>query len=375
MRFIVEQAVTGILQTRDLEVTEPKLVCNLSGAAHLEFTLKYMNESALGINLKAYGQIIHVEETIAGERKIIASCIVQPCDLDEKTGDLRVTAEGFSGYAKGLPWLDNYNPIAVDPFAVVQRIWNTIQEVPNGNIGVTVTPASSGTLLLPGFGFDGVILKIDFFAFFVRAADFRDCGDEFNKLARDIPFDYLETSVWNTDHTRIDKSIVMSYPRRGFQRTDLTFRIGENVITAKPVPESDIEWVSDVIIRGWFPGKIYSSQLTNADPTRFRRVIKEEDAKINSRERAAVWANRKLTRRQVPHYWGSITIDMDHPNAQFGTWQLGDDIWVQGYMPWVGKVEEWHKIIAYSIDAQSRQVQLTLKHAGAFNYDPIIFTG
>lgn len=375
MRFVVEEAVTGTILSRDLEVINPELTCNLSGAAQLKFELPYMAESSRGIDFKAYGQIIHVEETIGGVREIIASCITDACTIDPKTGNLTVPSQGFSAYAKGLPWLDNYNPIAVDPFEVVQRIWNKIQAYPNGNIGVTITPASSGTLLLPGFSFDGIEFNIDFFAFFVRASDFRDSGDEMNKLARDIPFDYLETSVWDAGHTVVSKSIVMSYPRRGAQRTDLSFRLGENVLTAEPVPEAEIEWVSDVIIRGWFPGKIYSSTLTNADPKRFRRVIKEEDAKINSNERAQVWANRKLTRRQVPHYWGSITIDMDHSNAQFGTWELGDDIFVQGIMPWVGKVEEWHKIIAYKIDSQSRQIQLTLKHAGAFNYDPIEFEG
>lgn len=377
MRFIVEQAVTGIIQCRDLPVMNPKIVTNLSGPALIEFEIPYdasSMASELGIDFKAYGQYIYVEEpTTNGQRDIIAHGITQPSEVDPETGNMKIKALGPSGYIKGIPWLDNYNPIAVDPFEVAIRIWNHVQSQTNGDIGVTIGPASSGTLLLPGFGFDGTELVIEFFAFFVRSADFRDCGEEFNKLARDIPFDYLEEAIWNGSYTAIDKTITMAYPRRGAQRTDLAFRFGENVLGGSPATDAEIKWVSDVIVRGWFPGRVYSSTLSNADPTRFRRVIKEEDAKLNSTERAAVWAMRKLARRQIPNYWSSIMIDMDHPSAPFGTWELGDDIFVEGFMPWVGNVRAWHKILSAAIEPDKRRVTLTLKHAGAFNYDPIDF--
>jgi len=377
VRYIVEQAVTGVLQSRDLQVINPKIVINLSGAAVIEFEVPYDTSAdvlSLGIDFKAYGQYIYCEEdTVAGAKQIVAFGITQPCTVDEETGNMKVQAVGPSGYLKGLPWLDNYNPIAVDPFEVAARIWNKVQTATNGNIGITLEPASSGTLLLPGFGFDGTELVIEFFAYFVRAADFRDCGDEFNKLARDIPFDYLENAAWNGGYTAINKKITMDYPRRGLQRTDLAFRFGENVLAGSPATESEIKWVSDVIVRGWFPGRVYSSTLSNADPTRFRRVIKEEDAKLNSKERAEVWAKRKLARRQIPNYWSSITIDMDHPSAKFGTWELGDDIYVEGPMAWVGDVKAWHKVLSATIEPDKRHVTLGLMHAGAFNYDPIDF--
>ena len=287
MRYIVEQAVTGVIQSRDLQVINPKIVINLSGAAVIEFEVPYDTSAdiiAAGIDFKAYGQYVYCEEnTVAGQRQIVAFGITQPCTVDPDTGNMKVSIAGPSNYLKNIPWLDNYNPIAIDPFAVAARIWNHVQTQTHGNIGITLEPASSGTLLLPGFGFDGTELSINFFAYFVRAADFRDCGDEFNKLARDIPFDYIETAAWNGSYTAINKKIVMSYPRRGSMRTDLAFRFGENILNGSPATEAEIKWVSDVIVKGWFPGKVYSSTLSNADPTRFRRVIKEDDAKINSR--------------------------------------------------------------------------------------------
>lgn len=377
MRYIVEQAVSGTIQSRDLQVINPKIVTNLSGPSIIQFEVPYDTSSdvqAAGIDFKAYGQYIYCEEeTAAGAKSIVAYGITQPCSIDPQTGNMKVEAQGPSGYAKGIPWLDNYNPIAVDPFEAAARIWNHIQTQTNGNIGVILEPASSGTVLLPGFGWDGTTLNLEFFAFFVRAADFRDCGDEFNKLARDIPFDYLENAAWNSDYSAIIKRITMAYPRRGHQRTDLTFRFGENVLNGTAATQAEISWVSDVIVRGWFPGSIYSSTLSNADPHRFRRVIKEEDAKLNSKERAAAWGVRKLARRQIPNYWSSIEIDMDHPSAPFGTWELGDDIYVEGLMPWVGQVKDWHKVMSATIDPEKRRVTLSLMHTGAFNYDPIDF--
>lgn len=370
MRFIVEEAVTGVILSRDLEVTEPKVVCNLSGPATVEFTVPAgISED---IQFRAFGQYIHVEITVSGVRRIIASAIIRSGEVDQ-TGNLKVTAEGFSSYAKGIPWIDDYNPIVVDPFEVIHRIWDSLQSYQNGDIGVTVTPASSGTFLLPGFSFDGTNLNIEFFAFFVRANDFRDSGDEMNALARDIPFDYTERSAWNEGRTAITKELRLAYPKEGVQQNALSFRLGENVLEASPKQESEIQWTSDVIIRGWFPGSTYSSTLSNADPTRFRRVIMEDDAMINSNERSAVWAERKLTRRQVPNYWEKITIDMYHPNAPLGSWDLGDSIYVQGLMPRIGKVEAWHRIMSYAIDEASGRAELGLKHEGAFNYDPIEF--
>jgi hypothetical protein len=115
--------------------------------------------------------------------------------------------------------------------------------------------------------------------------------------------------------------------------------------------------------------------LSNADPTRYRRVINENDAMINSNERAAAWANRKLTRRQTPAFWDSIIVDMGHPNAPFGTYDVGDRIYVTGYMPWVGDVHQLHKIIAISVDEEHETCEIMMYAEGAYNYEPIAYSG
>ena len=371
-RFIVEDVYGNIL-TRDLTVQNPKVMRVLSGPANIEFDVDYRDISNSGIYFKPWAQWIHAEKQVLGNRVIWASGLVQPSDIDKKTGVTHLVAQGFSGYAKRMPWLENWNPLANDVFEVPIKIWNHLQSYPNGNLGVTVYPTTSGIEMLPGYAFDGNILNLDFFSQFIRATDKIDCADYIDKLARDIPFDYVEQSSWNSNKTGINKSIYLGYPKAGVDQTYLAFVINENVIEATPHIETLIDWVSDVIVDGWFPGTEYSASLTNADPHRYRRAISQDDARINSNERAAAWAKKKLTRRQTPAYWDSIIVDMGHPNAPFGYYDVGDRITVSGYMPWVGFVTQQLKILAIAVDEEKGACELTLKAEGAFNYDPIYY--
>lgn len=370
-RFVVEDVHGGIL-TDDLIVAEPQVVRTLSGPCSIQFKVHYNEPSAQGIQFKPWGQWIHaVKEDLDGNDRIWASGIVRPSEVDPSTGILSLQAEGFSSYAKGLPWLVNWNPIAVDPFEIVENIWNHIQSFDNGNLGVTVYPTSSGTQMLPGFSFNNEQFVQEFFAIFIREVDRTDCGDYINKLARDIPFDYVEESTWGTGSS-IVKKIQLAYPRTGITQTDLAFRVNENVLSAKQKLESEIQWVSGITIKGWFPQKEYYSEFLNADQDRYRRVMDETDVRIDSNERAAAWAHRKLTRRQVPHYYESINIDPYHPNAPFGSFDVGDTITVSGPMPWVGdNVTQDHRVMAIGWDEAKNSMELKLMAEGAFNYDPI----
>lgn len=376
MRFILQEIISRKIVDRDLEVVGPKVTRNLSGPCEIECTVPYQGPNRGQPIIKPYKHFIHVEEefpTPTGrENRIIATGIVQPSEMEDN-GDLKIKATGFSAYGKGIPWLQDWNPITVDPFHAFQKVWTHLQSFPQGNMNIQIYPADSGTFMLPGWSFNGIELDVQFFAIFQRAADMRDCDDFLNNLARDIPFDFIEESKWNANHTDVDLKIKLGYPRLGANQEAMVFRQAENAIQMKPKTETEIQWASDIIVKGWFPGKMYSSQFSNPATDRLRRVVKEGDMNINSKERAAVWAKRKLTRRQVPDHWEGLVADAGHPNAPFGQWDVGDDIAVEGFIPWAannGRVKLAHKVMAYQWDG-SGKVQLALKAAGAFNYDPI----
>jgi len=394
MRFTVLQANTDVILSRDLVVKDPQIAINLSAPSSMEFVIPQGEffASSYGINWQTWGQVVIAEIEIDGARKVFAVGIVTDQTVDPTTGDNKITTTGIIGYAKGIPLLINFNPIAVDPFEIVQRIWAHLSSFSNANLEVDVYPASSGTQMLPGYSFDGSVLNFDFFAVFYRSVDFNDCQDVMAGLARDIPFDMIEEGEWNSDRTVFTKKLHLGYPRGGYQQNYLSFRLGENVIQAKQADEREIQPVSDVIIRGWLPGQVYSAEVTNADPTRYRRTVMEENAQIDSTERAAAWAHRKLTRRNIPNSFKEILIDPNHPSAPLGSFGLGDSIWVSATnYPWVGTIEGWHRIIGITYTEQDSSqgggkqgsggsagvpaglVKLDLKIEGAFDYDPISY--
>lgn len=374
-RITVIQVNTNEILSRDLVVKELQVIRNLSSAAMISFSIPMgeQSASAYGIDFKQWGQWLIPETEINNSWYFIWSAfLVNRVAVDPASGDLKIEGVGFMGYPKGIPWLENFNPIAVDPAEVIQRIWSHVQSYNNANLGVEVYPATTGTQMLPGFGFDGNILSFDFFAIFVRAVDFNDSGDFITSLSRDLPLDLFEQVTWNADRTEVGKTLQIAYPVGGLQQVNLAFKLGENVITAEKADELEIEPVSDIIIRGWLPGKVYTSQLSNADMTRARRVAMEEDVHIDSTERAAAWAHRKLTRRNIPKSFEKITIDHSHPNAPFGSFDVGDSIYITApAYPWYGDISGWHRITSINYKDGEPTMELSVKVDGAFNYDPI----
>ncbi len=376
IRFTILNANSNQIVARDLVVMEPEVIVSLSAPSRCTFKIPQSEQygSAAGINWKTWGQWIVPEIEIAGVRKCLGAQIVNKCTIDPKSGDMTIDGLGYMGYPKGIPWLENYNPIAVDPAEVIQKIWGHVQDFSNANLDVNVLPASTGTQMLPGYSFDGNNLIFDFFAMFIREVDFNDCGDVINSLARDIPLDMLEEVTWDASRNNLSKILRLGYPFLGARQESLAFVLGENVIEVEKADDMDIEPVTDIIIRSWRPGKAYSANLTNDDLTRLRRVVMEEDVNIDSTERAAAWARRKLTRRNIPNSFKKIVIDPSHPNAPLGNFWLGDNIFVEAKnYPWVGDIAEWHRVTAISFKDVEPTVELELRVEGAFNYDPITY--
>lgn len=372
IKFTVIKVNNNQILTTDLRFVDAEVTVSLSAPSRCMIKIPQPEQfkSAAGIDWKTWGFWIIPEIEIGQQRKFLGAQLVSRVDVDPQSGDLTIEGTGFMGYPKGIPWLENFNPIAVDPAEVIQRIWSHLQNYVNSNLGVQVLPASTGTQMLPGYSFDGNELNFDFYAIFVREVDFQDCGDAISSLARDIPLDMYEEVTWPS--TGLQKIVRLGYPYLGYKQQAISFVHGQNVVACEQADELDIEPVTDVIIRGWRPGKTYTSRLTNDDLSRARRVIMEEDASIDSTERAAAWAKRRLTRRNIPKSFKKITVDPNHPNAPIDNWWIADSIWVEAEnYPWVGTIEGWHRISYITFKANEILVDVGLKVEGAFNYDPI----
>lgn len=394
LRITVIECNTNIVLARDVVAKQISPMKRLSGPSYLSMTIPFQEStlSAIGIEWKTWGQWVICEIEIDGARQIYSAGVITQKKIDPNTGDINIEAQGVTYYPTGIPWLQDYNDIAASPVTVIQKIWAHLQSYGNAGLNVIVNADDSLKQLemLPGYSYTNSHLNFNFYAVFIRAVDLQDCGKYIDALARDIPFDFYERPVWNSDHTKVINNIdlVHTYPDPNDQNTiigltvqkHLAFRLGENIISAELADDIDNKFVTDVIVRGWTPGKMISAELNvdNAqgvsmpnDPAYLRRTAMEEDINIQSNERAAAWAKRKLTRRYIPNYFSKITIDPNHSNAPYGRFDVGDQIFVQASYPWVGQIEEWHRITSVKYDQDKGQMELELMVSGAFNYDPI----
>ena len=376
--------IHGNILTKDLVVSEASIVRALSGPSQISFKVSPYDQSVQLPNgqgpilFKPWGHLVHaVKEDLNGNEQIWASGIVQPSDVDPSSDVMTLKAEGFSKYLKGLPWLEDFNPLAVDPADIFNHIWTHVQSFPNGNLGVTVTnpdgstPATTGTKILPGFSFQNQEFVQNFFAIFIRKTDRNDCFDYIDKLCRDTPIEFKEDARWNPDTGKIDKFIRIAYPFIGTIQEGIVFRLGENVKNQHQKIETEINWLSDITMKGYLPGQEIDAEIANPDPNRLRRVMDEADLHVDSNERAQAWAHRLLTRRQVPHYFEQLIVDPYAYAAPFMSYDVGDFVAVQGNMAWIGPVNLQHKILMIGWDEKQGSLQLNTMVDGAFNYDPI----
>lgn len=388
IKFSVIKVNTNEIITNDLLYTDATVTVNLSAPSRSQIKIPEPEQylSAAGIDWKTWGYWIVPRISIGNQNRFLGAQLLTRVDIDPKSGELNLEGTGFLGYPKGIPFLQDYRPIAEDPSMIIQTVWAHLQNFTNANLGIDVQPKELGIQMLPGFSFDGNVLNFDFYCIFLSATDFQDCGDIINSLVRDMPLDMVEEVTWNG---QFNKVVRLGYPQLGYKQTGLSFVLGENVIAAELADELEIEPVSDVIIRGWRPGTTYSSQLNIekineelvaagkpqlvADPLdRVRRTIMEEDANIDSTERAQAWARRRLTRRNIPKSFKKIMIDPNHFNGPIDNFWLADSVYVEAAnYPWIGEIKQWHRVTSLTFKANELPVEVGLKVEGAFNYDPI----
>lgn len=394
LRITVIECNTNLVLARDVVCKQVVPTKKLSGPSYLTLAVPFQEStlSASGIKWKRWGQWIVCEIEIDGQREIFSAGVITNRKIDPQTGDMNLEVQGPTFYPHGIPWLQDYQDIAASPVTVIEKVWSHLQSF--GNAGLNVIVNSDQSLkdlqMLPGYSYVDSHLNFNFFGIFVRAVDMQDCGDYIDALARDIPFDFYERPAWNENRTQIVNNVdlVHTYPDPsdpdniiGLRiQKHLAFRLGENVIEAELADDTDNKFATDVIVRSWQPGRVMSATLNvndanglsePNDPAYLRRVVMEEDINLESNERAAAWAQRKLTRRFIPDYFSKITVDPDHPNAPYGRFDVGDQILVEATYPWVGELSVWHRIISIKYDEEKRQMELDLMVAGAFNYDPI----
>ncbi|MGW3627866.1 hypothetical protein [Streptomyces sp. NPDC000880] len=251
-----------------------------------------------------------------------------------------------------------YGGTRFDAYVAFRNIWNHVQSRPYGNIGMTIDTHNLGELLGAADGSDPWELAW---------WDNPDCGQTLDTLAQTIPFDWVETHAWVGNTNAVDHRIRLGRPRLGRKRDDLRFADGENLIAlAKPEGLGD-DYANEIIVLGKGEGRAMARAQTHRyEAGRLRRVATVTDKTLSSAKALTTRGVQELNGRTSALQIPSIQI-IDHPNARFGSWQLGDDIRVQVHVPWVGDVDVWHRIVSDEISADGT-CTLTLRRSDSFVY-------
>ncbi|MEU6755976.1 hypothetical protein [Streptomyces sp. NPDC046685] len=395
-RFIAQRALTGEFLDWDMPLalnTNPKRT--LSGPGGLTATIEPEYARLIGPDgvplLQEWSTKVYLEV----DGHIRWGGIVTKTNFDG--AQMSVEAEGLTAYAHGIPFEDHlisgelitppdpyegqdknhdgyidfsnpkrpvpkppdpYTGPRIDAYEAFRRIWAHIQSRPYGDIGLTVDGHALGKLLGAADGSDPWELA------WWNAPD---CGQALDQLTRDLPFDWTEDHSWNADHTAVQHRIRLGTPRLGRRRDDLRFADGENLSAiARPEGLGD-DYANEIVVLGKGEGRAMArAQVYRYDGRRMRRVATVTDKTLSSENMLRTRGEQELAGRTQNLQIPAIQI-VDHPNARFGSWQLGDDIRLQVHVPWVGDLDLWHRIVGDEVSADGTCV-LNLKRADSLVY-------
>lgn len=157
--------------------------------------------------------------------------------------------------------------------------------------------------------------------------DTPDCFDSFQEAVDAAGYEWYEWSGWSSDRSRVLKEL-RCVPRVGAKRRDLQFVEGANIIEAVVVEADASEYANVVTAIGAGEGK-NSLRVTVSVSDGRRRRVRVLDAKhVTKRATLESYARAELAYAQQLLSVPAIRVDATHPNAERGTFDVGDTILV-----------------------------------------------
>jgi hypothetical protein len=312
-----------------------------------------------------------------------------------------------------------------DPIRIVQDLWAQLQSHPDGDLGVTfagditsryryanwrnipnfftyapdastsvtVNPPSSATadshgnypaktmmsVVVAGTGFtkrtkpnlpNFLTTKIRYWYHNVYWYENTDIGARIDQYATSTPFDYVERIRWaDADKSDIRLEIVVGYPRLGRRLADLRFAEGENVTQIIAVKRDGEDYANTVTAIGAGDGKDQLRQTVGKRDGRLRRVLVQTNTSLTDRTRLRSYATASLNTVNQVHDIDALTV-RQHPNAEYGSYEVGDDIPVVTWRGWE-QINLWVRITSMAYSPDSDTVVLTTKRSDSFRYGGI----
>jgi hypothetical protein len=201
-----------------------------------------------------------------------------------------------------------------------------------------------------------------------------NCGEELDKLAGDTPFDYIEYQSWNQNKTDVEFFMDLGFPRLGAQRTDLLFN-EDNLLEVVPAQEGEDTYASAVLVVGAGEGEAtirgYASQNFGE---RVGKTVVITDKSITTTERANSVAVQELgIRRGRTFEIDELVVQANHDNAPLGSYDVGDDIQAEVFVPWLNYLHrDWYRITSITFQPSRDHVRLGIQRSASFRYPVVV---
>lgn len=357
-RILTQNALTGEWLATALPLTELEYGDELNGPGSLSGKLAPRLVSQSPTLLDPGTTLIYVE--IDGQLRW--GGIVW--DARPKGNEFAIEAAGWSSYLEHrYDWdgeLGGRGPyVFADRCRVLRDIWAYAQSITDGNLDVQVdTTTSTSTVGTP----DDVLHS--------NPWDAKTLGSMADDLvSADASPDYACAVGWNADKMEPVRQIRIGWPRLGARRTDIEFRSGANIVEDPEVELAGDEYAQVVIAMGSGDGSAKQRQTSAVRNGRLRLEYVLSAPDVQGNDILASMAEAERTRRQILGTVNQITI-RDTTTAPFGSWEIGDDVYVRVYNPWVNYAG-WRRITGWSIKPDSPggpQAVITLEPSDSYQY-------
>lgn len=351
---------TETLVDPDVPLASPNIQDTLSGDGMLSGTIDPVYARLKGADglpiFDEWGTGLYAEK----DGEIRGGGILSHSDFNGSSWSLE--ANGLTSYARDMPWTaEGIYRIQVDPLDMVRLIWDHLQGMPGGNLGLEVDPRMSGVLIgteLEQVEFDTQEGPVSFEAgpFKLNWHSSHDLGGIIDGLANETPFDYHERHYWGDDD-EIKHRLDFGVPTLGRKREDLRFTLGVNILDPVAVTRSGEDYASGTLVLGSGEGAsmIKSLQEPPTRPRRrLRRIAVVQDDTISANYVADIRAQMENQWRSKLDDISSFTV-INHPNAPLGAAQVGDLIAIDGQSDWID-IDMWVRVmtISYSPEDSSK---------------------
>ncbi|MEV8248064.1 hypothetical protein AB0R01_30475 [Streptomyces rochei] len=358
VRVITQHALTGAWLSWALPVTDLEYGPELSGPGELRGKLSPRLVSQSPQLADPGNTLIYVES----DGQLEWGGLIW--DVRAQGADYILEAASWSSYLQRRFDLDGEHGgrgpyVNTDRCHVIRQIWAYAQSVPDGDIGVTVDSTTStsrvGTPAEPyhSYWYDTTSL-----------------GDQVDELVSDqgTP-EYTCTTSWNADKTAVVKRVKLGWPRLGTRRRDIEFSSGVNIIEDPEEIRSGDDYAQVFIGTGAGDGSAKLRQISAVRNGRLRLEATGAFPEITGNDVLRERAEWERAWRQTLGAVEQVTI-RDTPAAPFGSWQVGDDVYVRIHNQWTS-FTGWCRVVGWTIQPTARggpQATVQLKPSASYTY-------